>query len=85
MVESGNPAAQAGGLRRPRGAGGLPDGDLIRESINDAGPRPITPYYGDVSTSVQRTWHPPRRRHAPETPEETDTYMSEVLTGERLL
>ena len=33
--------------------------DLIRESINDAGPRPITPYYGDVSTSVQRTWHPP--------------------------
>ena len=32
--------------------------DLIRDSINDAGPRPITPYYGDVSSSVQRTWHP---------------------------
>ena len=31
---------------------------LIRESINEAGPRPITPYYNDVSTSVQITWHP---------------------------
>ena len=45
--------------------------DLIRESINDAGPRPITPYYGDVSTSVQRTWHPPTpsgRRRRPRRP-----------------
>jgi len=59
--------------------------DLIRESINDAGPRPITPYYGDVSTSVQRNWHPAESVQAPETPEETDTYMAEVLQGERLL
>ena len=35
--------------------------DLIRHSIDDAGPRPITPYYNDVSTSVQLTWHPPAR------------------------
>ena len=59
--------------------------DLIRESIADAGPRPVTPYYGDVSTSVQRTWHPPDGVTAPETPEETDSYMSQVLKGERLL
>ena len=59
--------------------------DLIRESIDDAGPRPVTPYYGDVSTSVQRTWHPPAKVTAPQTPEKTDSYMSQVLAGERLL
>jgi multiple sugar transport system substrate-binding protein len=59
--------------------------DLIRESIADAGPRPITPFYGDVSSSVQRVWHPASSVRSPQTPEETDTYMSEVLSGERLL
>jgi multiple sugar transport system substrate-binding protein len=59
--------------------------DLIRQSINDAGPRPITPYYNDVSTSVQRTWHPPTSVQAPQTPEETATFMTEVLQGNRLL
>ena len=58
---------------------------LIRDSINDAGPRPITPFYGDVSVSVQRTWHPSVDVTAPQTPESTDTYMGEVLAGERLL
>jgi len=34
---------------------------------------------------VQRTWHPARSVSAPETPEETDAYLSEVLDGDRLL
>jgi multiple sugar transport system substrate-binding protein len=38
-----------------------------------------------VSTSVQRTWHPASGVNSPDTPEETDTYMSEVLSGDRLL
>ncbi len=59
--------------------------DLIRDSINDAGPRPITPYYDDVSTSVQLTWHPSTNVRAPETPEETASFMTDVLQGERLL
>jgi len=59
--------------------------DLIRESINDAGPRPITPYYNDVSTSVQITWHPPENVRAPQTPKETSKFMSDVLHGKRLL
>ena len=59
MVESGNPAARAAAFDDPEVRKAFPMADLIRDSINDAGPRPITPYYGDVSTSVQRTWHPP--------------------------
>jgi multiple sugar transport system substrate-binding protein len=85
MVESGNPAARAAAYEDPAVKEAFPMADLIRESIADAGPRPITPYYGDVSVSVQRTWHPPSAVQAPTTPESTDTYMTEVLAGDRLL
>ena len=33
--------------------------DLVRESIEEAGPRPTTPAYQDVSLAVQRALHPP--------------------------
>jgi multiple sugar transport system substrate-binding protein len=85
MLESGNPAARSAAYDDPEVVAAYPMADLIRDSIDDAGPRPITPYYGDVSVSVQRTWHPPEDVTSPATPEETDTYMSEVLSGERLL
>ena len=58
MLDSGNPAAKAAAYDDPKVRKAFPMADLIRESINDAGPRPITPYYNDVSTSVQITWHP---------------------------
>ena len=82
MVEAGNPAARAAAYDDPAVREAFPMADLIRDSIDDAGPRPITPYYGDVSSSVQRTWHPPSERQAPETPEETDSYMADVLAGD---
>jgi len=85
MVESGNPAARDAAYDDPAVQEAFPMADLIRDSINEAAPRPITPYYGDVSTSVQRNWHPAESVQAPETPEETDAYMAEVLQGERLL
>jgi multiple sugar transport system substrate-binding protein len=85
MVEAGNPAARAAAYDDPKVLEAFPMAPLIRDSIDSAGPRPITPYYGDVSVSVQRTWHPPTDVTAPQTPESTDQYMSEVLAGERLL
>jgi multiple sugar transport system substrate-binding protein len=85
MVSAGNPAARASAYDDPAVKEAFPMADLIRESINDAGPRPVTPYYGDVSQSVQRNWHPPSAVTAPDTPKATDTYMSEVLSGRRLL
>jgi trehalose/maltose transport system substrate-binding protein len=33
--------------------------ELVKESIEDSGPRPTTPAYQDVSLAVQRSLHPP--------------------------
>lgn len=85
MVDSGNPAARGAAYDDPEVRQAFPMADLIRDSINDAGPRPITPYYNDVSTSVQITWHPATDVRSPQTPEESATFMSDVLQGRRLL
>jgi trehalose/maltose transport system substrate-binding protein len=85
MLDSGNPAAKGAAYDDPKVREAFPMAELIRQSINDAGPRPITPYYNDVSTSVQITWHPPTNVHAPQTPSETSAFMSDVLQGKRLL
>jgi multiple sugar transport system substrate-binding protein len=85
MVDSGNPAAKSAAYDDPKVLKAFPMAALIRQSINDAGPRPVTPYYNDVSTSVQRTWHPPTSVEPSTTPAETATFMTEVLHGKRLL
>jgi multiple sugar transport system substrate-binding protein len=85
MVDAGNPAAKRAAYDDPKVREAFPMAALIRDSIDDAGPRPVTPYYNDVSTSVQRVWHPATSVHAPQTPEETATFMTDVLQGKRLL
>jgi len=85
MLDSGNPAAKGAAYDDPKVRKAFPMASLIRESINDAGPRPVTPYYNDVSTSVQITWHPATGVEAPATPAETATFMADVLQGKRLL
>jgi multiple sugar transport system substrate-binding protein len=84
MVDSGNPAAKSAAYDDPKVREAFPMADLIRTSIDQAGPRPITPYYNDVSSSVQITWHP-ATDVGPSTPAETSTFMSDVLQGKRLL
>jgi multiple sugar transport system substrate-binding protein len=85
MLDSGNPSDKAAAYDDPEVRKAYPMADLIRDSINDAGPRPITPYYNDVSTSVQISWHPATDVHAPQTPEASQTFMTDVLQGKRLL
>ena len=34
---------------------------MIRESLELAAPRPLTPYYSEVSGGIQREYHPPAR------------------------
>jgi len=60
-------AAEKGGLApsseavydRPALKKAFPFADLLRESIDQAGPRPVTPAYTDISQAIQKTFHPP--------------------------
>ena len=84
MLEEGEPSPYAASYDDPEVRKAYPNADLIRESINDAGPRPITPYYVDVAGSIINTWHPPAAVND-NTPAKTDQFMSDVLQGKRLL
>jgi multiple sugar transport system substrate-binding protein len=33
--------------------------ELVKQSLDDAGTRPLTPAYTDLSLAIQRTLHPP--------------------------
>jgi multiple sugar transport system substrate-binding protein len=83
-VELGDPAANGSVYDDPEIRKLFPMADLMRESINDAGPRPVTPYYGDISAAIQREWHPQTALDA-NTPKRTAQLISDVLHDRRLL
>jgi multiple sugar transport system substrate-binding protein len=87
MISSGNPGAKSAVYDDPKVREAFPDGmaDLIRDSINDSTPRPISPFYTDVSVSIQRTWHPSSSVQEDSTPKESDDLITAVLADEQLL
>jgi trehalose/maltose transport system substrate-binding protein len=84
MLDEGEPSPYAASYDDPKIRESYPNADLIRESIAEGGPRPLTPFYVDVAGSVIQTWHPPDSV-GPETPSETESFMADVLGGRRLL
>ncbi|HST68132.1 MAG TPA: ABC transporter substrate-binding protein [Solirubrobacterales bacterium] len=48
--------------------------ELVKESIENSGPRPTTPAYQDVSLAVQRSLHPPDKID----PEDTESVFDEL-------
>ena len=80
MVDSGNPAAKAAAYDDPAVREAFPMADLIRESINDAGPRPVTPYYNDVSdVGAAAPGIPPATCSAPRDAGGDRRFMTDVL------
>ena len=59
--------------------------ESIKEGLTDAGPRPISPYYGDVTGSVQEGYHPPDALSPETTPEKTADLIAGVLSNTQLL
>lgn len=84
MLDEGEPSPYAASYDNPEIRSKYDNADLIRESIADAGPRPLTPFYVDVAGAITQTWHPPDSV-TEQTPEETDQFMADVLAGRRLL
>ena len=50
---------------------------LVKESIEESGPRPTTPAYQDVSLAIQRSLHPPDKID----PEDTESIYDELKSN----
>ncbi|WP_346012285.1 extracellular solute-binding protein [Streptomyces sp. SID3343] len=85
LLESKETTAKAAAYDDPRVREALPMAELIKQSLDEAGPRPRTPYYNDVSASVQRKYHPPADVDPNTAPRDTDTLITGVLHDEVLL
>lgn len=58
--------------------------ELFQKSVDAAAPRTVTPYWSDVSGSIQNIWHPPRSVDS-DTPGRSTTFIEDVLKGGDLL
>lgn len=85
MLGTGNPAADKSVYDDADVKKQFPMAELIRESLDAAAPRPLTQYYGDVSSAIQRVFSPPGSVNPSATPKEAADLISAVLKGDALL
>jgi multiple sugar transport system substrate-binding protein len=85
MLSGGNPVAAVEGYDDPEVRDAFPMAEAILDSLQQARPRPQTPYYGEVSGSLQRVWHPPTTVDPESDPDEAGDLILGVIRGERLL
>ena len=85
MINEGNPASSAAVFDDPEVIEEFPMADTIRQSLEQAAPRPQTAYYNEVSGGLQRTYHPPGAVQPGETGESASELITAVLRGEQLL
>jgi multiple sugar transport system substrate-binding protein len=85
FATNGNPPSNTEAYDDPAVKEAFPMADVIRQSLEQAVPRPQTPYYNEISTGLQQTWHPPNEINPKTTPTESTDYITAVLHGEQLL
>lgn len=59
--------------------------ELFRTSVDEGGPRPKSAFYAMISGAIQAKWHSPNSVDPDSTPEESATYLEDVLEGKALL
>lgn len=85
MKKAGNPAALASVFDDAEIREVFPMADQIREGLDAATPRPVSPYYGDVTGAIQTAFHPPDSLSPGATPAEANDLLEAVLSNKRLI
>jgi len=86
MIGTGNPAAAKAVYKRADIKKAFPGGlaALIVKSLDHAAPRPLSPYWGDISTALQQKFSPPGSVST-KTPAAAQSFITNVLNGKALL
>ncbi|SHF67668.1 carbohydrate ABC transporter substrate-binding protein, CUT1 family [Jatrophihabitans endophyticus] len=84
FLSSSNPPANETAYSNADVKKNYPMAALIRESLNRAAARPKSQYYGDLSTALQQSFSPPQSVNS-STPKDAETFILQVLKGEKLL
>jgi multiple sugar transport system substrate-binding protein len=84
MITNGNPASSSAVYDDPDVQENYPMADTIRESLEAAAPRPLSPYYSEITGGLQREYHPPAGVSS-STGQQADDLISAVLRGDQLL
>ncbi|OLM14829.1 extracellular solute-binding protein [Pseudonocardia sp. Ae505_Ps2] len=85
FLTNGNPAARISVFTDPDVVEKFPMAPVIAQSLQQAKPRPQTPYYSEVSESIQRTYHPTAGIDPPTVGPATAALIKAVLAKEELL
>jgi multiple sugar transport system substrate-binding protein len=85
-VDTGNMPSSAAGYKYPALVKQYPASllQLFQKSVVAAGPRPLSPYWSDISGAIQSTWHP-ADSVTTNTPASSQTFIEQVLKGKKLL
>jgi ABC-type glycerol-3-phosphate transport system substrate-binding protein len=84
MITNGNPAASAAVYDDPKVQKEYPMAATILESLQASAPRPLSPYYSEITGGLQREYHPPAGVNA-STGTKAEDLISAVLRGDKLL
>jgi len=86
MAKAGNPASRKAAFKDPEVVKAFPNGiaATILKSLGTATPRPLSPYWGDISTGLQQQFSPPSSVNQ-KTPAQAQTFIGNVLKGKALL
>jgi multiple sugar transport system substrate-binding protein len=85
ITTNGNPASSIAVYDDPDVTKEFPQAPVIRESLDNAAPRPLTPYYSEVSGGIQREYHPTSSVDPQSTPQQATDLITAVLKGDQLL
>jgi multiple sugar transport system substrate-binding protein len=85
FVSNGNPASDTTVYEDPDVLEAFPMAPTILESLDQAAPRPQTPYYSEVSGGIQKEYHPPTSVDPDTTPQDATDFITAVLKKEQLL
>lgn len=85
-IETGNMPASGSAYSNPQLEKQFPAPllKLFRDSMDAGGARPNSPYWSDISSAIQDTWHPPASV-TQSTPSDSQSFIEDVLQGKALL